>query len=236
MGMADAGSLREQAKELIDRRDKLEAQIDAIAARLNAPGGGGIRESLVDKEGFPRADIDIPKVRTDRHRLATLHADHKQLTGQIESLLLQIHAQAKPKEQTRASTEAVTARTSHEPSASTPPTTNATESAATSLTSAAAAAVPVPDTAVAANNFSISPCTAATTPSSTPFAVVDEVTPGSPAEADGVKLGDRLVSFGSVAAAQMVEGREGGSGSRVPSGADLLKHVAAELRGVKGGG
>ncbi|CAI5466335.1 unnamed protein product [Closterium sp. Yama58-4] len=85
--MADAGALREQAKELMARRDNLEAQINAIAARLNAPGGGGTNESLVDKEGFPRADIDIPRVRSDRHRLATLHSDHKQLTGQIELLL-----------------------------------------------------------------------------------------------------------------------------------------------------
>eukprot|EP00897_Mesotaenium_endlicherianum_P009459 jgi/Mesen1/8541/ME000484S07939 len=33
-----------------------------------------------------------------------------------------------------------------------------------------------------------------------PFAVIDEVSPGSPAEADGVQLGDQLLCFGSVTA------------------------------------
>ncbi|CAI5985210.1 unnamed protein product [Closterium sp. NIES-65] len=229
MGMADAGALREQAKQLIERRDNLEAQIDALAARLNAPGGGGTNESLVDKEGFPRADIDIPRVRSDRHRLATLHADHKQLTGQIESLLVEIHSQAKPREQKPAKTEGANSTL---PSAIAP----AASPAATS-------------TSAAAPNADV---TAAALPSSTPFAVVDEVTPGSPAEVDGVRLGDRLLRFGSVAAAaagggaaaadgapagEVTEGREGGGGSRVAGGgAELLKQVAAELQGSEGRG
>ncbi|CAI5457417.1 unnamed protein product [Closterium sp. Yama58-4] len=233
--MADAGALREQAKELMARRDNLEAQINAIAARLNAPGGGGTNESLVDKEGFPRADIDIPRVRSDRHRLATLHTDHKQLTGQIEALLVQIHSQAKPRESTRPKAEA---------SASTPPSANATAAATPGAGTAAASptAAAAPDAAVSP---SISASAAAPLPSiaasssSTPFAVVDEVTPGSPAEVDGVRLGDRLLRFGSVAAGaagDLTEGREGGEGSRAVAGAELLKQVAAELQGSEGRG
>ncbi|CAI7860527.1 unnamed protein product [Closterium sp. NIES-53] len=229
--MADTGALREQAKQLIERRDNLEAQIDALAARLNAPGGGGTNESLVDKEGFPRADIDIPRVRSDRHRLATLHVDHKQLTGQIESLLVEIHSQAKPREQKPAKTDGPN---------STLPSAIATAPAASPAATSTSAAAPNADV------------TAAALPSSTPFAMVDEVTPGSPAEVDGVRLGDRLLRFGSVAAAaagggaaaadsapagEVTEGREGGGGSRVAGGgAELLKQVAAELQGSEGRG
>ncbi|CAI5532362.1 unnamed protein product, partial [Closterium sp. Naga37s-1] len=231
MGMADTGALREQAKQLIERRDNLEAQIDALAARLNAPGGGGTNESLVDKEGFPRADIDIPRVRSDRHRLAMLHADHKQLTGQIESLLVEIHSQAKPREQKPAKTDGPN---------STLPSAIATAPAASPAATSTSAAAPNADV------------TAAALPSSKPFAMVDEVTPGSPAEVDGVRLGDRLLRFGSVAAAaagggaaaadgapagEVTEGREGGGGSRVAGGgAELLKQVAAELQGSEGRG
>ncbi|CAI7930184.1 unnamed protein product [Closterium sp. NIES-54] len=182
-------------------------------------------------QGFPRADIDIPRVRSDRHRLATLHVDHKQLTGQIESLLVEIHSQAKPREQKPAKTDGPN---------STLPSAIATAPAASPAATSTSAAAPNADV------------TAAALPSSTPFAMVDEVTPGSPAEVDGVRLGDRLLRFGSVAAAaagggaaaadsapagEVTEGREGGGGSRVAGGgAELLKQVAAELQGSEGRG
>ena len=36
----------------------------------------GVKGSLVDAEGFPRADIDLFEVRKLRNRLACLQTDH----------------------------------------------------------------------------------------------------------------------------------------------------------------
>ncbi len=46
-------------------------------------------------QGYPRSDIDIPAVRTDRQRLACLSNDHKGLTDRIEGLLAKLHAAAR---------------------------------------------------------------------------------------------------------------------------------------------
>ncbi|KAJ9688989.1 hypothetical protein PVL29_014575 [Vitis rotundifolia] len=63
-------NLKAEAMALMDRRTELEAQMNAIIQRLCQPGGPGISGSLVDSEGFPRSDIDIPTVRAERQRLA----------------------------------------------------------------------------------------------------------------------------------------------------------------------
>lgn len=42
--------LKETAKELIDKRTGIEKQINAILARLEGPGGGGVNGNLVDAE------------------------------------------------------------------------------------------------------------------------------------------------------------------------------------------
>lgn len=43
-------------------------------------------------QGYPRSDIDVLAVRTDRNRIACLSNDHKALSSQIEGLLKQLHA------------------------------------------------------------------------------------------------------------------------------------------------
>ena len=47
-------------------------------------------EALVDTEGFPRGDIDVWTVRTERAKLAELHTDHKRVTADIERVMAQI--------------------------------------------------------------------------------------------------------------------------------------------------
>jgi hypothetical protein len=46
-------------------------------------------------QGFPRSDIDIHAVRTDRNAIVRLTNDHKQITSQLEQLLHKIHALAR---------------------------------------------------------------------------------------------------------------------------------------------
>ena len=61
---------RESLKALATQREALESEMASILELLNAPGQPGVRGALVDREGFPRADIDVHAVRTNRHRLA----------------------------------------------------------------------------------------------------------------------------------------------------------------------
>ena len=58
-----------QLKDLALKRECIEGDISLRLKRLEASGVGRTG-SLVDKEGYPRADIDIAAVRTDRQRIA----------------------------------------------------------------------------------------------------------------------------------------------------------------------
>ncbi|ROL42221.1 26S proteasome non-ATPase regulatory subunit 9 [Anabarilius grahami] len=50
---------------------------------------------LVDVEGFPRADVDLYKVRTARHSISCLQNDHKAIMVEIEEALHKVHATAR---------------------------------------------------------------------------------------------------------------------------------------------
>ena len=116
-------ALKVQLKDLLLKRENIEGDIALRAERLEVSGVGRTG-SLVDKEGFPRADVDIASIRTDRRRLTgcvsfrmlpdslaavliytdevsrCLHAeltnDHKALTKAMDQLLQQLHATQKP--------------------------------------------------------------------------------------------------------------------------------------------
>lgn len=51
-----------------------------------------MREPLVDREGFPRADLDVPAVRTLRRQVACLQTDHCELMRRVEAALVEHHA------------------------------------------------------------------------------------------------------------------------------------------------
>jgi len=90
-------SCRGRLKELNAQRSALEIEADAIASALNSPGvngepPAGVKNLLVDREGFPRADIDIMHVMTQRNRLAIINTDHKLLMAQIEKELMTLHS------------------------------------------------------------------------------------------------------------------------------------------------
>jgi len=67
----------------------MEAEALAITSELNSGDNPpGVSSSLVDAEGFPRGDIDIYHVRSLRNRLAILQTDHRSVMRQIEASLL----------------------------------------------------------------------------------------------------------------------------------------------------
>jgi 26S proteasome non-ATPase regulatory subunit 9 len=80
----------EEFQRLSEEKTRIEAEIEVIVEELtsgeNAPG---LKGPLVDQEGFPRADIDVYRVRHQRHLFATLQTDHQQIMKQIEQILPQ---------------------------------------------------------------------------------------------------------------------------------------------------
>ncbi|XP_006661239.1 26S proteasome non-ATPase regulatory subunit 9 [Oryza brachyantha] len=165
-----APNVKAETVALMDRRAAVEAEMDAIIAALSAPGGLGITGGLVDAEGFPRSDIDIPAVLAQRRKLAELQNDHKDITNKIEKNLEVLH-----------STKLSRNDQSIPASSGTP----------ASLHSGLSQNDPMEEDAVTA----------------LPFAIIDELTDGSPAALDGLQLWDEIVKFGNVEAGDRLQER-----------------------------
>ncbi|XP_059379787.1 26S proteasome non-ATPase regulatory subunit 9-like isoform X1 [Carassius carassius] len=86
----------EDVRLLIKRKDDIEEQIKAYHDMLQT-AGVGMGAPLVDEEGFPRADVDLYKVRTARHNISCLQNDHKAIMVEIEEALHKLHASARVK-------------------------------------------------------------------------------------------------------------------------------------------
>ncbi|XP_010275822.1 PREDICTED: 26S proteasome non-ATPase regulatory subunit 9 [Nelumbo nucifera] len=168
-----ATNLKSETMSLMDKRKAMETEMNAIIARLCQPGGPGLSGDLVDSEGFPRSDIDIPAVRADRHRLADLHNDHKDITDKINENLQVLHS----------------VRLAHSVSSPAKDSDNQTSNIGHAVASASLPNIVPSDTPSAMDVDSTI---------SVPFALVDEIADASPAAEDGLQLGDRIVKFGNV--------------------------------------
>ncbi|KXZ50436.1 hypothetical protein GPECTOR_16g610 [Gonium pectorale] len=210
MAARSADDIRRELRDLDAQRKAMEEEVSMLSEKLNAPGQPGLKGSLLDKEGFPRSDIDVAQVRRDRHRLICLSNDHRALSDKLAGLLAQLHAA------TRGSG-----------GRSDVPAGSAT-SAEREATGAAAGPAP------------------AAGPALVPFALIDEVTDGSPASLAGLQVGDLLCAFGDVTAAPAPNGdaaasANGGasaSGSTAATAAagegGVLQRVAATLASSEG--
>ena len=90
-------SYRKSIGSLDIQRKSLETEADAIFLELTSPPGEGIPpmgldDPLVDKDGYPRGDIDIYRARTLRQRYHIIQNDHKELMKQTEELLYKLAA------------------------------------------------------------------------------------------------------------------------------------------------
>ena len=81
-------------KQLDDKRLNLEAEATGIKGELVSMGAG-VTDPLVDKEGFPRADVDVYRARELRGRLAVINTDHKEVMNRIEEEVLKGEAKSK---------------------------------------------------------------------------------------------------------------------------------------------
>jgi len=84
-------ALKKEILALDSRRRALETEASSITTELTTPPPdnpsvrpAGINDPLVDAEGYPRADIDLVKVRTQRKRLAEIRTDHAACMAKVE--------------------------------------------------------------------------------------------------------------------------------------------------------
>lgn len=166
--------LKAETMTLMEKRDSTEAEMNAIIQRLCCPGGPGLSGNLLDSEGFPRADIDIPFVRADRHRLAELNNIHKDLTEKIDQNIQLLHAaKSSPKTSTIINSGKET-----------------DSQMVTAFNGGGSASLEHVHTGNATVDMNASV--------KVPFAIVDEIAEASPAAEDGLQLGDQIVKFGNV--------------------------------------
>ncbi|KAJ1926083.1 putative 26S proteasome regulatory subunit [Tieghemiomyces parasiticus] len=80
----------EAAQQLLARKDTIERQLRSLENSLHEQGVG-LTDPLVDREGFPRSDIDVSAIRLARVQIIELRNDLKNTVGDIEQCLYQLH-------------------------------------------------------------------------------------------------------------------------------------------------
>ncbi|ORZ03940.1 hypothetical protein BCR43DRAFT_484208 [Syncephalastrum racemosum] len=83
-----------KAQALVAKKDDIEEQLRALEDGLRIQGVG-MDQPLVDREGFPRSDVDVAAARTSRHLVHRLRNDHKAIMREIEHALHEIHSAVK---------------------------------------------------------------------------------------------------------------------------------------------
>lgn len=81
-------------QQLILQKDALESELKALGSVLDSHNVG-MHTPLLTPDGFPRADIDVPQIRSTRARIVRLRNDLKGLMARIEEGLHEHFAAAK---------------------------------------------------------------------------------------------------------------------------------------------
>ncbi|KAG6948196.1 hypothetical protein JG688_00015201 [Phytophthora aleatoria] len=185
-------------EEAVKAKQVIEAEIEAVVAELTSGNNPGLNGPLVDAEGFPRADIDVYRVRQLRHTLALKQTDHQTTMKKIEALLPRVfEARSVGKQQ-----EAKTATTTTEPQVN--------DVAERMLKLESEWKQRLSEVKPEERDL-------------LPFAVVESVQSESPAETAGLEAQDRVLRFGTadasnhreLAAVRDIVQRNIGSGIRV---------------------
>ncbi|WVZ18214.1 hypothetical protein V8G54_005536 [Vigna mungo] len=172
-----ATNVKAETMSLMDKRSALEAEMNTIIVRLSQPGAPGVSGALLDSEGFPRSDIDIPAVRAERRRLAELRNDHKEKINQNIQILHSARLESR---------SSVYKNPGNDDGSGSQ--TSSTTDTVSSMTSQNVLMRHSP------NSMDVDVLI------SRPFAMVDEIADSSPAVEDGLQLGDQILKFGDVEA------------------------------------
>lgn len=172
-------NVKAETRSLMDKRSALESEMNSIIARLSQiPGAPGLSGNLIDSEGFPRSNIDVPLVRAERRRLAELRNDYTDITDKINQNIHILHS---------------TRPGNHKISDNDDGSVMQTSSTAETVASTPSQNVLV---SLSPNSMDVDVLV------SRPFAVVDEIADASPAVEDGLQLGDQILKFGNVEAGE----------------------------------
>ena len=87
--------LKKELFELQDKRKKIEDELVMHKVVLDS-NNVGMKDSLTDKDDFPRSDIDVFAVRHARAAINTLEFDAKDILNQMQSRLEELHALSRP--------------------------------------------------------------------------------------------------------------------------------------------
>ena len=193
-------NIRQRLAVLDERRRAIEAEITTIVTQLeSAPGSPGVSSSLVDAEGFPRADVDIHAVRRDRHRRAVLQTDHERVMKELEEALEQLHAAARD-------FGSITTGVSHMHVGSTGESASMNGNVVVAATRDAHE-MDIDDANTTSNGGGVHGNGSVENGSNghrqntaSALALVNHVASGSPAAAGGLEVGDLVVEFGSASA------------------------------------
>jgi 26S proteasome regulatory subunit N4 len=193
--------LRANLLALDKERKRIESDISAARTQLDALGVG-MHAPLIDKEGFPRADVDLYQVRSLRQRVTMLLNDNKEKQKEIEESLTKLHALGPaalvPEKPTFPSSASAAAGAAKKPS---------NEGAGSS-------AAPV---------LSVSPPVGSLF---RPFALIDDVSPDSPASMAGLKAGDKIAGIGTLVS---LSSASSATSSPLPSLSDLATVVRSNV-------
>ena len=96
-------------KRMMKQKTEVESELKELHDVLHSHNTNMVDE-LVDKEGFPRSDVDVLTIRKTRVRIIYLQNDLKKLMVDIEEELHRLHAVAR--EQKPSGTEDVSKKTS----------------------------------------------------------------------------------------------------------------------------
>ena len=79
---------REELLQLDKEKKKLEDKIGELTDYLCGPGMPGVDGSLIDKDGFPKAGLDLVSIRAARHELICTQNDLNFLMEKIEKKMM----------------------------------------------------------------------------------------------------------------------------------------------------
>lgn len=90
-------SLLAEAQASIRRKHEIEKEMEQIGDQLASDAFSkiGLKKKLIDDEGFPLPGIDLHRARYLRNRFSHLETDLGEIVHRIESLLHEIHEQAR---------------------------------------------------------------------------------------------------------------------------------------------
>eukprot|EP00921_Rhytidocystis_pertsovi_P007725 GHVQ01012796.1.p1 GENE.GHVQ01012796.1~~GHVQ01012796.1.p1 ORF type:complete len:326 (-),score=75.40 GHVQ01012796.1:461-1438(-) len=170
--------------ELGKERERIENKVEALSLYLQQPNYPGVKGGLIDKEGFPRADIDVIGVRTARHELACLNTDYALIMKDIEENLHVLHQEEKTRRDLSQQEEGGELSSN----SSVPSTDNAQTSDVAGMRTAEARVCVSHLTNGREEDYPLEV-----------FGLVDEVTADSPAWEAGLRVGDQVRKFGRLA-------------------------------------